>query len=125
MAAAGAPQSALLLDAFLAYGDAVVWHWQPAPQASPTSPRTPPPAASSPPAHLFASELRFCRGAELSSERPSVHAFTTTEGDGGRRYGYVVAWLESDDADAAPCVLALLSRRRAFGFFEFQTISSS
>ena len=118
MAAAGAPQSALLLDAFLAYGETVVWHWQPAPQASPTSPRTPPPAASSPPAHLFASELRFCRGAELSSERPSVHAFTTTEGDGGRRYGYVVAWLESDDADAAPCVLALLSRRRAFGFFE-------
>ena len=47
-----------------------------------------------------------------------MHAFTTTEGDGGRRYGYVVAWLESDDADAAPCVLALLSRRRAFGFFE-------
>ena len=90
MAAAGAPQSALLLDAFLAYGETVVWHWQPAPQASPTSPRTPPPAASSPPAHLFASELRFCRGAELSSERPSVHAFTTTEGDGGRRYGYVV-----------------------------------
>ena len=39
MAAAGAPQSALLLDAFLAYGETVVWHWQPAPQASPTSPR--------------------------------------------------------------------------------------